>query len=93
MRYYPSTTGKRHESPRGRADGRLPIVCSALADTRCHATPGSYVNEDGQEVHWPVCAATHQESETAICNDGSHSFSRHHAGAPVRIMAESRNGS
>lgn len=48
--------------------------------TTCHATPGYYVNEDGQTVHRPVCATEHQAGETAICNDGSHSFSRHHAG-------------
>jgi hypothetical protein len=52
----------------------------ALAASDCHAIPGYYTNEDGQEVHRPVCATTHQEGETAICNDGSHSFSKHHAG-------------
>ncbi len=56
----------------------LPLPASA--DTHCHATPGYYVNEDGQTIHRPVCATTHQSGETAICNDGSHSFSRHHAG-------------
>ncbi len=52
----------------------------ASAGTHCHATPGYYTNEDGEEVHRPVCATAHQEGETAICNDGSHSFSKHHTG-------------
>jgi hypothetical protein len=46
----------------------------------CHETPGSYTNSDGQEVHRPECVTTHQEGETAICNDGSHSFSKHQSG-------------
>jgi Protein of unknown function (DUF3761) len=45
-----------------------------------HETAGSYVNSDGQVVHRPECVTTHQEGETAICNDGSHSFSKHHVG-------------
>jgi hypothetical protein len=36
-----------------------------------HETAGSYVNSDGQVVHRPECVTTHQEGETAICNDGS----------------------
>jgi hypothetical protein len=48
--------------------------------TQCHETAGSYVNVDGQEVHRPECTTTHQDGETAICNDGSHSFSKHHSG-------------
>jgi hypothetical protein len=65
---------------------RIALLASALLTpafaiaSTCHATPGSYTNEDGQEVHRPVCTTTHQAGETAICNDGSHSFSRHHAG-------------
>ncbi len=55
----------------------LPLPASAAA---CHATPGYYTNEDGQEVHRPVCVTGHQAGETAICNDGSHSFSKHHTG-------------
>ncbi|QAY95096.1 hypothetical protein CWB41_04605 [Methylovirgula ligni] len=55
-----------------------PVIASAA--TSCHATPGSYTDVDGDTVHRPVCATTHQEGETAICNDGSHSFSRHHTG-------------
>lgn len=54
-----------------------PIAASA---STCHATPGSYTDVDGDTVHRPVCVTTHQAGETAICNDGSHSFSRHHAG-------------
>ena len=56
------------------------LLSPSIALATCHATPGYYTNEDGQEVHRPVCATTHQAGETAICNDGSHSFSRHHAG-------------
>jgi Protein of unknown function (DUF3761) len=52
----------------------------AMAKPQCHETPGSYVNVDGQEVHRPECVTTHQDGETAICNDGSHSFSKHHSG-------------
>ncbi len=59
--------------------GALLSPAIASAGT-CHDTPGYYTNEDGQEVHRPVCSATHQAGETAICNDGSHSFSRHHTG-------------
>lgn len=54
-----------------------PLPVSAAT---CHATPGSYTDVDGDEVHRPVCATSHQAGETAICNDGSHSFSRHHGG-------------
>jgi Protein of unknown function (DUF3761) len=54
-----------------------PAMASA---STCHSTPGSYTDVDGDTVHRPVCATTHQAGETAICNDGSHSFSRHHAG-------------
>jgi len=57
----------------------------ALA-TQCPETFGSYVNVDGQVVHRPECVTTHQDGETAIWNDGSHSFSKHHNGrlAPWR---------
>jgi hypothetical protein len=55
-------------------------IIGAAAKTECHETPGSYVNVDGQEVHRPECVTTHQEGETAICNDGSHRFSKHHNG-------------
>jgi len=57
-------------------------VTSALGDSapKCHATPGYYLNAEGQQVHRPECVTTHQPGETAICNDGSHSFSKRHAG-------------
>jgi Protein of unknown function (DUF3761) len=48
--------------------------------TQCQETPGYYINSDGLEVHRPGCATTHQDGETAICNDGSHSFSKHRWG-------------
>jgi len=50
------------------------------AATACHDSPGYYTDVDGDAVHRPVCATTHQAGETAICNDGSHSFSHHHVG-------------
>ena len=65
----------------------LAIACMVAAASgsdaktgACHETAGSYINSDGQEVHRPECVTTHQEGETAICNDGSHSFSKHHTG-------------
>ncbi len=64
--------------------GALFVPAIALPASACHDTPGYYINEDGREVHRPVCATTHQAGETAICNDGSHSFSRHHAGTCSR---------
>jgi hypothetical protein len=59
-------------------------IVGAAAKTECHETPGSYVNPDGVKVHRPECVMTHQEGETAICNDGSHSFSKHHSGTCSR---------
>jgi hypothetical protein len=58
---------------------------------RCHETPGSYTNVDGQEVHRPECLTTHQEGETAIAMRVPTVFPstiRAHA----RIMAASPNG-
>jgi hypothetical protein len=46
----------------------------------CHEHEGYYVNSDGQTIHWPKCITRHESGETAICRDGSHSFSRHHSG-------------
>jgi hypothetical protein len=46
----------------------------------CHDVPGYYINSDRQLVHRPECAVELQQGETAICRDGSHSFSQHHAG-------------
>ncbi len=58
-----------------------PVAASA---STCHATPGSYADVDGDTVHRPECVTTHQAGETAICNDGSQSFSHHHAGTCSR---------
>ena len=58
-------------------------MCSpALARSKptCHMSGGSYVNSSGQTVSDPVCGSGHMTGETAICRDGSHSFSKHHSG-------------
>ena len=49
--------------------------------TACRDIPGYYINSDGRRVHRPECVTEHQSGETAICRDGSHSFSIHHNGA------------
>jgi len=46
----------------------------------CHDRQGYYVNSDGRMVHRPKCTNHHESGETAICRDGSHSFSLHHDG-------------
>jgi Protein of unknown function (DUF3761) len=57
------------------------IATSAFAsESKCHETPGYYTNSAGESVHRPECVPEHQEGETAICNDGSHSFSHHRTG-------------
>jgi len=53
---------------------------SASARPACTDTEGYYVNSDGRTVHRPKCTTQHQNGETAICRDGSHSFSLHHSG-------------
>jgi len=61
------------------------IVCFAPAAAysqarACHDRQGYYVNSDGRTVHRPKCTTHHESGETAICRDGSHSFSLHHRG-------------
>jgi hypothetical protein len=59
----------------------LAVPPAALAGTlSCHDREGYYVNSDAQLVHRPKCTSRHENGETAICADGSHSFSRHHQG-------------
>lgn len=59
------------------------IVCSpALARSTCHSNGGTYTNVDGNQIPDPACLpkGKHVSGETAICRDGSHSFSQHHSG-------------
>ena len=57
----------------------VPTTASARA-LSCHDRQGYYVNSDGQLVLRPKCTNRRENGETAICADGSHSFSRHHQG-------------
>ena len=42
-----------------------------------------YTNSEGQRVHSPTCSEF-SKSYTAICRDGSYSYSRHHRGTCSR---------
>jgi hypothetical protein len=57
----------------------LETAANAGRATACHDIPGYYVNADGRRVY-KECVTEHQSGETAICRDGSHSFSIHHNG-------------
>ena len=50
----------------------------------CHDAHGTYVNSSGHVVPDPKCFIGHQAGETAICRDGSHSFSEHRQGTCSR---------
>ena len=50
----------------------------------CHDAHGTYVNSSGHVVPDPKCVTDHQAGETAICRDGSHSFSEHRQGTCSR---------
>lgn len=62
----------------------LTIAAPPLAQARssCHSNGGTYTNVDGNQIPDPACLpkGKHVSGETAICRDGSHSFSQHHAG-------------
>jgi hypothetical protein len=58
----------------------LKNAATAEKPPACHDTAGYYINSDGRRVHRPECLVD-QPGETAICRDGSHSFSLHHTGA------------
>lgn len=49
----------------------------------CHSSNGYYRSSDGSLVHGPKCGAD-LSGATAICRDGSHSFSHHHRGTCSR---------
>jgi hypothetical protein len=65
-------------------------LCIAAALASCVALPLSaqayqcnnrhYVNSSGVLVHSPSCGKSSEGHETAICRDGSHSYSMHHSG-------------
>jgi hypothetical protein len=60
------------------------FLLTSSADARslgtCHDSLGYYLNSSHQLVHRPECSSGHLSGETAICRDGSHSFSRHRRG-------------
>jgi hypothetical protein len=43
----------------------------------CHASGAGYINSAGVWVRSPTCADHNLPDATALCNDGSQSFSRH----------------
>lgn len=45
-----------------------------------HDTPGYYTNVDGNRVHRPMHSRSQTAGTSAVCRDGSQSFSRHHRG-------------
>ncbi len=45
-----------------------------------HDTPGYYRNVDGISVHRPIHSRLQMAGTSAVCRDGSQSFSRHHRG-------------
>lgn len=62
----------------------LVIACSpsfARSKPACHDRGGTYTNVDGNTIPDPACLPRggHVQGETAICRDGSHSFSQHQA--------------
>ncbi len=59
-----------------------PVTCHAVP--ACHDAHGTYVNSSGHVVPDPKCVTGHQAGETAICRDGSHSFSEHRQGTCSR---------
>ena len=50
------------------------------AGLACHDAHGTYVNVSGHVIADPKCVTGRVPAETAICRDGSHSMSEHHAG-------------
>lgn len=62
----------------------LAAASSCRAAPACHDAHGTYVNSSGHVVPDPKCVTGHQAGETAICRDGSHSFSEHLQGTCSR---------
>lgn len=46
----------------------------------CSASQGYYTNSNGRQVHRPKCNESHDSRATALCRDGSESYSKHHSG-------------
>ena len=62
----------------------LASLGGAAAAPACHDAGGTYVNSSGHVVPDPKCISGHQAGETAVCRDGSHSFSEHRQGTCSR---------
>ena len=60
------------------------LALPSMAAVGCHDAHGSYVNSSVHVVPDPKCVTGHQPGETAICRDGSHSFSEHRQGTCSR---------
>ncbi|TAL78090.1 MAG: DUF3761 domain-containing protein [Beijerinckiaceae bacterium] len=60
----------------------------------CHSSHNYYRSSDGSEVHGPRCADHPLAGATALCRDGSQSFSHHphssgtcsHHGGVARLL-------
>jgi Protein of unknown function (DUF3761) len=59
--------------------GSLPMHVQAYQCNNRH-----YVNSSGVLVHSPSCGKRSEGHETAICRDGSHSYSMHRSGTCSR---------
>jgi hypothetical protein len=59
-----------------------PIVEAGCArpDEGDLSTHGCYINRDGNAVHRPAQDRSKPAGDTALCRDGSYSFSRHASG-------------
>jgi Protein of unknown function (DUF3761) len=56
------------------------IVMSPLSASAFQCNDRHYTNSSGVLVHSPSCGNATEGHETAICRDGSHSYSMHHSG-------------
>ena len=68
----PQAPNQVHDEPQ--------IAAYQTSTGNCHQSGGSYTNSSGHVVSDPKCVTGHVQGETAICRDGSHSFSEHHRG-------------
>lgn len=62
----------------------LTLMGTCRAAPACHDAHGTYLNSSGHVVPDPKCVTDHQAGETAVCRDGSHSFSEHRQGTCSR---------
>jgi Protein of unknown function (DUF3761) len=61
----------------------IALAAVFLISTSAHAFQCNnrhYLNSSGVFVHSPSCGGAAEGHETAICRDGSHSYSMHHSG-------------